>query len=76
MESGKVRQLKEGKTTEDRVGINEAKYYKFINTNSRVTEVKIHVNEISGLIKYQASFLPFKSSNLNSSIVPSTKTIK
>jgi hypothetical protein len=32
----------------------ERKYYKYLNNNPKVTEIRIHVNEISGLTKIRA----------------------
>jgi RecB family endonuclease NucS len=36
------------------VRLLEKKYYKYINNNPKVTEIRIHLNEISGLTRIRA----------------------
>lgn len=46
--------MREGRAFEDKVRTKEKKYYKYQNNNPNVTEIRIHVNEISGLTKVRA----------------------
>jgi len=43
--------LREGRPLEDKLMANEMKIYKYINSDENVKEIRIHVNEIAGIIK-------------------------
>ena len=43
--------LREGRPLEDKLMANEMKIYKYINSDENVKEIRIHVNEIAGVIK-------------------------
>ena len=49
-----IRILREGRSFEDKVRDREFKYYKYINNNPKVTQIRIHVNQISGLLRARA----------------------
>lgn len=49
--NNKVLMLREARPLEDKLMANEMKIYKYINSDENVKEIRIHVNEIAGIIK-------------------------
>lgn len=46
--------LREGRAFEDKVRYQEKNYYKYVNNNDKISEIRIHINEITGLTKVRA----------------------
>lgn len=57
LNNNKVLYLREGRAIEDKLAIAQTKYYKYINSDPKVKEIRVHVNEmvghvtLSGIIK-------------------------
>ena len=47
----KIRLLRDDRAFEDKVRLQETKYYKYINNDPIIYGIRIHLNEVSGLTK-------------------------
>lgn len=46
----KVQYLREGRPIEQTIGAGEMKFYKYINSDKNVKEIRVHFNEMAGNI--------------------------
>ena len=51
MNKNKVQYLREDRPLEEKLAATEAKLYKYINSDESVKEIRIHLNEVAGVIK-------------------------
>ena len=51
LNNNKVQYLREDRPLEEKLVAGEIKLYKYINSDQNVKEIRIHVNEVSGIVK-------------------------
>ena len=49
--NNKVMYLREDRPLEEKLSPGEIKIYKYINSDPNVKEIRVHVNEITGIVK-------------------------
>lgn len=71
----KVLYLREDRPLEDRLMPGEMKFYKYRNADQNVKEIRLHVNSISGIVKFSGVVKDPDSQNAIG-VVPEGNTLK